>query len=40
MTSFLVIMAYARIHIGKASELANMFHLGKPKCFNEIVKIE
>jgi hypothetical protein len=41
MTSLLVILAYARIHFGKASELANLLvHLGKPKCFSEIANTE
>jgi len=35
-----VILANARIHLGKASELAHLLHLGKPKCFIEIAKIE
>ncbi len=39
ITSLLVILAYARIHLGKASELVTI-HLGKPKCFNEIAKNE
>jgi hypothetical protein len=36
----IVIMAYARIQLGKASKLAHSLHLGLPKCFNEIAKIE
>jgi hypothetical protein len=30
MTSFLVILAYARIHLEKASELAQLEHFASP----------
>jgi len=39
MTSFFVILAYARIYLKKARELAHDT-FGKPKFFSEIDKIE